>query len=50
MKRTLVRLVPLLLLAAPSPAAWALAALLALAALWLWEELWVRAGQSIPLS
>jgi Fe-S-cluster-containing dehydrogenase component/formate-dependent nitrite reductase membrane component NrfD len=26
------------------------AALLALAGLWLWEELWVRAGQAIPLS
>ena len=27
-----------------------LAALLALAGLWLWEDLWVKAGQSIPLS
>jgi Fe-S-cluster-containing dehydrogenase component/formate-dependent nitrite reductase membrane component NrfD len=27
-----------------------LAALLALGGLWLWEELWVRAGQSVPLS
>ncbi|OLC01346.1 MAG: hypothetical protein AUH30_00350 [Candidatus Rokubacteria bacterium 13_1_40CM_68_15] len=27
-----------------------LAAVLALAGLWLWEDLWVRAGQSIPLS
>src|SRR5437867_2520708 len=26
------------------------AALLALAGLWLWEDLWVKAGQSIPLS
>jgi Fe-S-cluster-containing dehydrogenase component/formate-dependent nitrite reductase membrane component NrfD len=26
------------------------AAVLALAGLWLWEDLWVRAGQSIPLS
>ena len=25
-------------------------ALLALAGLWLWEDLWVKAGQSIPLS
>jgi len=28
----------------------ALAALLALAGLWLWEDLWVKAGQSVPLS
>jgi Fe-S-cluster-containing dehydrogenase component/formate-dependent nitrite reductase membrane component NrfD len=27
-----------------------LAAALALAGLWLWEDLWVRAGQSVPLS
>jgi hypothetical protein len=27
-----------------------MAAGLALAGLWLWEELWIRAGQSIPLS
>ena len=27
-----------------------LGALLALAGLWLWEDLWVRAGQAIPLS
>jgi hypothetical protein len=26
------------------------AALCALAGLWLWEDLWVRAGQSVPLS
>jgi Fe-S-cluster-containing dehydrogenase component/formate-dependent nitrite reductase membrane component NrfD len=26
------------------------AALLALAGLWLWEDVWVRAGQSVPLS
>ena len=26
------------------------AAVLALAGLWLWEDLWVRAGQSVPLS
>jgi Fe-S-cluster-containing dehydrogenase component/formate-dependent nitrite reductase membrane component NrfD len=32
-----------------TPAA-ALAALLALAGLWLWEDVWVRAGQAIPLS
>jgi len=43
-------LLPLLLLTAPWPAGWALAALLALAGLWLWEDLWVRAGQSVPLS
>jgi Fe-S-cluster-containing dehydrogenase component/formate-dependent nitrite reductase membrane component NrfD len=28
----------------------ALAALLALAGLWLWEDLWVKAGQAVPLS
>jgi protein-S-isoprenylcysteine O-methyltransferase Ste14 len=27
-----------------------LGALLALAGLWVWEDLWVRAGQSVPLS
>jgi Fe-S-cluster-containing dehydrogenase component/formate-dependent nitrite reductase membrane component NrfD len=27
-----------------------LAALLALAGLWLWEDMWVKAGQSVPLS
>jgi len=27
-----------------------LASVLALAGLWLWEDLWVKAGQSIPLS
>jgi Fe-S-cluster-containing dehydrogenase component/formate-dependent nitrite reductase membrane component NrfD len=27
-----------------------LAALLALAGLWLWEDLWLKAGQSVPLS
>jgi len=41
---------PLLLLTTDWPAAWAIAALLSLAGLWLWEDLWVRAGQSIPLS
>jgi Ni/Fe-hydrogenase subunit HybB-like protein len=33
-----------------SSAASMLAALLALAGLWLWEDVWVKAGQSIPLS
>jgi hypothetical protein len=28
----------------------ALAGILALAGLWLWEDLWVKAGQSVPLS
>jgi hypothetical protein len=28
----------------------AAAAILALGGLWLWEDLWVRAGQSVPLS
>jgi hypothetical protein len=27
-----------------------LAALVALAGLWLWEDVWVKAGQSVPLS
>ena len=27
-----------------------LVASLALAGLWLWEDLWVKAGQSVPLS
>jgi hypothetical protein len=27
-----------------------LGAVLALAGLWLWEDLWVRAGQLVPLS
>jgi formate-dependent nitrite reductase membrane component NrfD len=34
----------------PSPAMLNLAAVLALAGLWLWEHLWVKAGQSVPLS
>jgi Fe-S-cluster-containing dehydrogenase component/formate-dependent nitrite reductase membrane component NrfD len=41
---------PMLLLATPWPPGWALAALLVLGGLWLWEDLWVRAGQSVPLS
>ncbi len=47
-------LAPILLLIASasldSTALSALAALLALAGLWLWEDLWVKAGQSVPLS
>jgi formate-dependent nitrite reductase membrane component NrfD len=39
-----------LLLSASVPLGSELAAGLALAGLWLWEELWIRAGQSIPLS
>jgi formate-dependent nitrite reductase membrane component NrfD len=39
-----------LLLSAAVPFASELAALLALGGLWLWEELWIRAGQMIPLS
>jgi Fe-S-cluster-containing dehydrogenase component/formate-dependent nitrite reductase membrane component NrfD len=39
-----------LLLSASVPFASELAAGLALAGLWLWEELWTRAGQMIPLS
>jgi Fe-S-cluster-containing dehydrogenase component/formate-dependent nitrite reductase membrane component NrfD len=41
---------PGLLLLVPVPPLWALAALLALGGLWLREDLWVRAGQSVPLS
>jgi formate-dependent nitrite reductase membrane component NrfD len=39
-----------LLLSASVPFGSELAAVLALGGLWLWEELWVRAGQSLPLS
>jgi len=39
-----------LLLSASVPLGSELAAGLALAGLWLWEELWIRAGQMIPLS
>jgi Fe-S-cluster-containing dehydrogenase component/formate-dependent nitrite reductase membrane component NrfD len=39
-----------LLLSASVPFGSQLAAGLALAGLWLWEELWIRAGQMIPLS
>jgi formate-dependent nitrite reductase membrane component NrfD len=42
---------PLVLLLSTSvPFASELAAVLALAGLWLWEELWIRAGQMLPLS
>jgi len=34
----------------PSGATAAIAGLLALAGLYLWEDCWVRAGQSVPLS
>ena len=37
-------------LALTLPALSQLAAILTLAGLWLWEDLWVKAGQSIPLS
>jgi len=39
-----------LLLSAAVPLGSELAALLALGGLWLWEDLWIRAGQMIPLS
>ncbi len=39
-----------LALAWSGPAPAGLAALLALGGLWLWEDLWLRAGQSVPLS
>jgi len=42
---------PLILLGFPAqPWCQALAAVLALGGLWLWEDLWVRAGQALPLS
>ena len=41
---------PVALLATSSPVAWTVAAVLALIGLWIYEDLWVRAGQSIPLS
>jgi Fe-S-cluster-containing dehydrogenase component/formate-dependent nitrite reductase membrane component NrfD len=43
-------LAPALLLIPTSGAASALAALLALVGLYLWEDCWVRAGQAVPLS
>ncbi len=44
-------MLPLVLLASASvPFGSELAAGLALAGLWLWEELWIRAGQMLPLS
>ncbi|MFQ5520066.1 MAG: 4Fe-4S dicluster domain-containing protein [Candidatus Methylomirabilia bacterium] len=43
-------LAPLLLLFAGGPTGAAVASLLALAGLWLYEDLWVRAGQALPLS
>lgn len=43
-------LVPFLLLLVGGSAGAAVAALLALAGLWLYEDLWVRAGQALPLS
>jgi formate-dependent nitrite reductase membrane component NrfD len=39
-----------LLLISSSPPASVAAAALALGGLWLWEDLWVRAGQALPLS
>src|SRR6266566_3880649 len=39
-----------LLLIPSSPTASVAAAALALGGLWLWEDLWVRAGQALPLS
>ncbi len=39
-----------LLLVPSSPTASVAAAALALGGLWLWEDLWVRAGQALPLS
>ncbi|HVQ75052.1 MAG TPA: 4Fe-4S dicluster domain-containing protein [Candidatus Binatia bacterium] len=42
--------VPFVLLLVPSPAMWGLGSILALAGLWIYEDLWVRAGQAIALS
>jgi len=41
---------PIALLVTSWTAGWTVAALLSLAGLWLYEDLWVRAGQSVPLS
>jgi formate-dependent nitrite reductase membrane component NrfD len=41
---------PLALMLVPTPPATSLAALLALAGLWMYEDLWIKAGQSVPLS
>ena len=44
-------IVPVLLLMSPFyPVTPAAASVLALGGLWLWEDLWVRAGQALPLS
>jgi Ni/Fe-hydrogenase subunit HybB-like protein len=43
-------LLPALLLLSTSSLAAGLAAVLTLAGLYLWEDCWVRAGQSVPLS
>jgi hypothetical protein len=41
---------PVLGVALAEPVASTLAALLALASLWVYEDLWVKAGQAVPLS
>jgi formate-dependent nitrite reductase membrane component NrfD len=41
---------PIALLITASPVAWTAGAVLALIGLWIYEDLWVRAGQSVPLS
>ena len=43
---TLCTLIPLIIL----PASPVLGSLLTLAGLWFWDDLWVKAGQSVPLS
>jgi Fe-S-cluster-containing dehydrogenase component/formate-dependent nitrite reductase membrane component NrfD len=43
-------LVPALLLLSAAPLAGVLASLLALTGLYVWEDCWVKAGQSVPLS
>jgi formate-dependent nitrite reductase membrane component NrfD len=47
---TVGTVIPALLLIPASGAAAALAGLLALVGLYLWEDCWVRAGQAVPLS
>ena len=39
-----------LLVVSPQPWAAVAAAVLGLFGLWLWEDIWVRAGQALPLS
>ena len=49
-RAVLVGIVLSLVVMAMLPGGMVLGALLALAGLWVYEDLWIRAGQSIPLS